>query len=149
MRVGDYTVVTLMFVSHRTYDYTPLPAVTVAKDGVILASAVGADRVAFDAGNVVTHAETGIPVAKRLEYEIESEGARFVVTFDHRHDMSTLDFGTAGGYLRFTSDVSIEHHAANGVSSASGTTLWELPYFGDRTGAEPVAAPKALIGHQA
>jgi hypothetical protein len=33
--------------------------------------------------------------------------------------------------LRFTGDVSLEHHAGAEVSTASGTTLWELLYFGN------------------
>jgi predicted secreted hydrolase len=148
-RVGDYTVVTLMFVSHRKYDNAPLPAVMVAKDGAILASAVGAERVAFDGGNVVNHAETGVPVARRLEYEIAYGDTRFRVQFDHRLDVFTLDFGAAGAYLRFTGDVSIEHHTADGLSTASAQALWELLYFGERTGSASPIQRDALIGHQA
>jgi hypothetical protein len=148
-RVGDYTVVTLMFVSHRKYDNAPLPAVMVAKDGRILASAVGAERVAFTSSNVVNHTETGVPVARRLEYEIADEDARFRVEFDHRRDVFMLDFGAAGAYLRFTGDVSIEHHTAQGVSTTSGETLWELLYFGDRTGSASAIQRETLIGHQA
>jgi predicted secreted hydrolase len=148
-RVGDYTVVTLMFVSHRKYDHAPLPAVMVAKDGAIIASAVGAERVDFSGTDVVDHAETGVPVARRLEYEVVHDDSRFRVTFEHRRDAFTLDFGAAGAYLRFTGDVSIEHRTAGSVATASGKTLWELLYFGDRTGAAPVSAHEALIGHQA
>ena len=148
-RVGDYTVVTLMFVSHRKYDNAQLPAVLVAKDSTIVASAVGAERVAFADSDVVDHAETGVPVARRLEYEIAHEDARFRVKFDHRRDVFTLDFGAAGAYLRFTGDVSIEHHTADGVSTASGKALWELLYFGDRTGSATATQREALIGHQA
>jgi predicted secreted hydrolase len=147
--VGDYTVVTLMFVSHRKYDKAPLPAVMVARDGAILASAVGAERVAFAGSDVVNHTETGVPVARQLEYEIAHADARFRVKFDHRHDVFTLDFGATGAYLRFTGDVTIEHRSADGVATASGETLWELLYFGDRTG-PPSANPRtAFIGHQA
>jgi predicted secreted hydrolase len=148
-RVGDYTVVTLMFVSHDKYAKVPLPAVMVAKDGAILASAVGAEAVDFANSNVVTHAETGVPVARRLEYEIAHENARFRVKFDHRRDVFTLDFGSAGAYLRFTGDVSIEHHSADGVSTTSGKTLWELLYFGERTNTASPINRDALIGHQA
>ena len=148
-RVGDYTVVTLMFESRRKYGNAPLPAVMVAKDGAIVASAVGAERVAFAGSDVVHHAETGVPVARRLEYEIAHEEARFRVRFDHRRDVFTLDFGSAGAYLRFTGDVSIEHHTAAGVSTASGKTLWELLYFGERTDTASPINRDALIGHQA
>ena len=34
----------------------------------------------------------------------------FTVTFVHELDVSTLDFGAAGAYLRFIGDVTIEHH---------------------------------------
>jgi predicted secreted hydrolase len=148
-RVGEYTVVTLMFVSHRKYDYAQLPAVMVAKDGAIIASAVGAERVGFADSDVVNHESTGVPVARRLEYEIDNADARFVVIFEHRRDVSNLDFGAAGAYLRFTGDVSLEHHTRDGVSTVSGETLWELLYFGDRTGSPSAAQREALIGHQA
>src|SRR5262249_49870063 len=118
-------------------------------DGAILASAVGAGRVAFAGGDVVNHAETGVPVARRLEYEITNDEARFRVKFDHRRDVFTLDFGPAGAYLRFTGDVSIEHPTAEGVSTDSGKTLWELLYFGDRTASASPIQRKALVGHQA
>ena len=123
-RVGDYTVVTLMFASHHKYDNAPLPAVMVAKDGAILASAVGAERVDFSSSNVVNHAETGVPVARRLEYEIAHGDSKFRVKFDHRRDVFMLDFGTAGAYLRFTGDVNIEHH----------TPRWRV----DRIGRSPL-----------
>jgi hypothetical protein len=148
-RLGDYTVVTLMFVSHHKYDHAQLPAVLVAKDGAIIASAVGAERVAFSGSDVVNHTETGVPVARRLEYEVVQDDSRFRVTFDHRRDVFTLDFGAAGAYLRFTGDVTIEHQTTDSVSTASGNTLWELLYFGDRTGTASEAQREALIGHQA
>jgi hypothetical protein len=121
----------------------------VAKDGAILASAVGAERVDFSGSNVVNHAETGVPVARRLEYEIAHGDSKFRVKFDHRRDVFMLDFGTAGAYLRFTGDVNIEYHTPDGVSTASDEALWELLYFGDRGGPASDIQRKALIGHQA
>ena len=138
-----------MFVSHCKYDNAQLPAVMVAKDGAIIASAVGAERVGFAGSNVVNHKETNVPVARRLEYEVVQDDSRFRVTFDHRRDVFNLDFGAAGAYLRFTGDVSIEHHTGDGVSTASGKTLWELLYFGDRTGSPSATQRETLIGHQA
>ena len=138
-----------MFVSHRKYGNVSLPAVMVAKDGAIIASAVGAERVAFAGSDVVHHRGTDVPAARRLEYEIAQEDARFRVKFDHRRDVFTLDFGSAGAYLRFIGDVSIEHETADGVSTASGKTLWELLYFGERTDSASPINREALIGHQA
>ena len=72
------------------------------------------------------------------------------MVFDHRRDVSTLDFGTAGAYLRFIGDVSVEHRNGDVVSTASGQTLWELLYFGERATSEPPRAQEnLLIGHQA
>jgi hypothetical protein len=149
-RIGDYTVVTLMFISHARFDKTPLPAVMVARDGVVLASKVGAEQIAFTGGDVVEHAETHVPVDRRLEYRVDDGDASFVVTFSHRRDVSTLDFGAAGAYLRFIGDVAVEHRIGGDVSRASGQTLWELLYFGKREGAEHSPAQQnMLIGHQA
>jgi len=139
-RVGDYTVVTLMFVSHDRFAKAPLPAVMVAKGDAIVASAVGADHVSFTGGQVVTHAETQVPVDKRLEYRVKEGDDSFTVTFEHRRDVSTLDFGTAGAYLRFIGDVTVEHRNGDDVSTASGQTLWELLYFGERATRTPTGA---------
>ena len=147
-RVDDYTVVTLNFVSHDNYDNVRLPAVMVAKDGEILTSAVGADRVTFSATDLVEHAETAIPVARRLEYMVRDGDAAFQVTFEHRRDAFTLDLGEPGAYLRFTGDVNLEHHSGGEVATASTQSLWELLYFGARRArSTPPAQP--LIGHQA
>lgn len=147
--VGDYTIVTLMFVSHQRYDYAPLPAAMVAQGGDIVASAVGAQRVTFSDSDIVNHPETGVPVARRLEYRIAQDAARFDIAFDHRRDAFALDFAPAGAYLRFTGDVSIAHHSAEGVTRASDKALWELLYFGDRAVTAPIAQRAPLIGHQA
>ena len=72
------------------------------------------------------------------------------MVFDHSRDVSTLDFGTAGAYLRFIGDVSVDHRNGDDVSTASGQTLWELLYFGERTRLESSPVPQnVLIGHQA
>lgn len=149
-RVGDYTVVTLMFVAHARYGKALLPAVMVARDDGIIASAVGTERVAFAGTDVVAHAETGIPVANRLNYVVHEGDSSFSITFDRERDVSTLDFGAAGAYLRFIGDVTIDHQRGADVVAASGRTLWELLYFGDRRildSAQP--RPARLIGHQA
>lgn len=147
-RVGDYTVVTLNFVSHDKYDNVRLPAVMVAKDGEILASAVGADRVTFSGTDVVEHAETAVPVARRLEYGVRDGDAAFRVTFEHRRDAFTLDLGEPGAYLRFTGDVTVEHRCGGEVATATAQSLWELLYFGARAARDTPAA-QSLIGHQA
>ncbi len=150
-RIGEYTVVTLMFVSHAKYDKALLPAFMVAKDGAIIASAVGPDRIGFSASDTVEHAETGVPVAKRLEYLVDNGDNAFRVTFDHRRDAYTLDFGAAGAYLRFTGDVTIEHRHGAEVTTETAQSLWELLYFGERRAAVDSAthAEAIIIGHQA
>ncbi|OBI97733.1 lipocalin-like domain-containing protein [Mycobacterium asiaticum] len=151
-RVGEYTVVTLMFVSHADYDKTPLPAVMVATGDRIVASAVGAEAVEFSGSEVDTHADTGIPVAQRLQYRVSAGADTFTVTFRQQREVSTLDFGSAGAYLRFSGDATVEHRHGGAVDVASDRTLWELLYFGARVaapGREPGRADGMLIGHQA
>jgi predicted secreted hydrolase len=149
-RVGDYTAVTLMFVSHDKYDNAILPAVMIAEGGEIVGSAVGADQIAFSASNIVDDAETAVPVARRLEYRVGQADNDFRVTFEHRRDAYALDFGAAGAYLRFIGDVTVEHDAGGRVSTASGQTLWELLYFGERSDTEPTSnQPPMIVGHQA
>lgn len=151
-RVGEYTVVSLMFVSHRDYDNAPLPAVMVARGDEIVASAVGAEAIGFTAADVATHAGTGIPVAHRLEYSVAVGAHAFRVTFRQHQEVSTLDFGSAGAYLRFRGEVTVEHSHDGLVDTASDTALWELLYFGQRAATPSgglTAGPKMLIGHQA
>jgi hypothetical protein len=74
----------------------------------------------------------------------------FTVVFDHRREVSTLDFGTAGAYLRFIGDVSVEHRNGDDVSTAFGQTLWELLYFGERAGSDSSPVQEHMfVGHQA
>nr|MDP9167071.1 hydroxyneurosporene dehydrogenase [Actinomycetota bacterium] len=152
-RIGAYTVVTLMFVSHDDYRNAPLPAVMIAKGGQIVASAVGADQVDFTGERPTTQDQTGVPFAKTLQYRVVAGDSTFVVTFDHRRDAYTLDFGAAGAYLRFSGDVSIEHRDGTGSSTESATALWELLSFGHRRGDGSGAAttePGTVVsGHQA
>jgi hypothetical protein len=149
-RIGEYTVVMLMFVSHAKYDEALLPAFMVAKNGEIIASAVGPDRIRFTSNDTVERTETGVPVAKRLEYRVDNGDDAFRVTFEHRRDAFTLDLGAAGAYLRFTGDVTIEHRHGAEVTTESAQTLWELLYFGKRTAAvDSATRPEAIIGHQA
>lgn len=148
-QVGDYTVVTLDFVSHDRYDNARLPAVMVAKGGEIVASAVGAEQVAFTGSDVVAHQDTGVPVSRRLQYRVGAGDTRFTITFTHRRDAFTLDLGSAGAYLRFTGDVAVEHATATETVTVAGQTLWELLYFGHRPEAPARAGDAPLIGHQA
>ena len=148
-RIGDYTVVTLNFVSHDKYDNARLPALMVAKDGQIIASVVGAERIAFTGGDIVSHSETAVPVARRLEYRVDDGDAEFLVMFEHRRDAFTLDFGAAGAYLRFTGDVTLEHRSVDQATTASGQTLWELLYLGDRPVPDAATTGEVLIGRQA
>lgn len=151
-RVGEYTVVSLMFVSHSDYDYAPLPAVMVARGSEIVASAVGAEAIGFTAAEVTPHGATGIPVAHRLEYSVAGGADAFRVTFCQQQEVSTLDFGSAGAYLRFRGNVTVEHSHDGVVETATDRALWELLYFGQRAGAPHVAPAdpaRMLLGHQA
>lgn len=151
-RVGDFTVVTLMFVSHADYDMALLPAVLVAKGDRIVASAVGAEEVGFSSTDVVTHTATGIPVAHQLQYRVTGpDGDDFTITFRQRRDVSTLDFGAAGAYLRFLGDVTVEHRTEGRVETATDKSLWELLYFGARAAdpQQPRTDGPMVIGHQA
>jgi hypothetical protein len=103
----------------------------------------------FNASDTVEHAETGVPVATRLEYRVDEGEDAFRVTFDHRRDAFTLEFGAAGAYLRFTGDVTIEHRHGAQVTTESAQTLWELLYFGERPAAIEVPQAEVIIGHQA
>ncbi len=150
-RVGEYTIVSLMFVSHADYNRALLPAIMVARGDEIVALAVGADAIAFTAADVTTHAGTGIPVAHRLEYSVAAGADVFRVTFSQQQEVSTLDFGSAGAYLRFRGDVTVEHSHDGVVDAATGRTLWELLYFGQRSPTPDIepAAAGMIIGHQA
>jgi len=123
----------------------------IAEGAEIVGSAVGADQIAFSASNIVNDADTAVPVARRLEYRVDQADNIFRMKFEHRHDAYALDFGAAGAYLRFIGDVTIEHDGASGrVSTASGQTLWELLYFGERSAAAPAGKqPPVIVGHQA
>lgn len=151
-RVGEYTVVTLMFVSHNDFHRVPLPAVLVARGEQIVVSAVGADAVRFSGTDVDTHAGTGIPVAHRLEYQVTTGEHKFTITFCQQREVSTLDFGAAGAYLRFVGDVTVEHRHGGSVDTATDKALWELLYFGTRAATPEVTAAlpaEMAIGHQA
>jgi hypothetical protein len=120
----------------------------VAKDGVILASAVGADSVTFSGTDLVAHTPTAVPVARRLEYGLRQGQDAFRLIFEHRRDAFTLDLGEPGAYLRFTGDVTIEHRSGSDLVTASAQSLWELLYFGKR--AQPSrSSGQVVIGHQA
>jgi hypothetical protein len=101
----------------------------------------------------ITHhrgADTSVPVARRLEYRVNLADNVFRVMFEYRRDAYTLDLGTAGAYLRFTGDVTIEHEGAGRFFAEAGQTLWELSYFGERPGlaAPTVEQSRVVVGHQ-
>ncbi|MEV6315479.1 hydroxyneurosporene dehydrogenase [Streptomyces sp. NPDC051776] len=151
--VGDHTVVTLMFVSDEIYGKKRMHAFLVAESGRILASAVGEESLTFSAEDIVANPESGVPVAKRLRYGTEADGASYEVTFDHREDSFMLDFGNAGAYHRFRGDVTVEDTRDGRTEVVRGRTLWELLYFGPRPGkgsGETVQGDRMpLVGHQA
>ena len=130
-RIGDYSVVTLNFVSHEDHGRNVHPAFMVAKDGRILAS--GEQDVDFSASGVQDNPDTGVPVADRLSYAYRQGDATYVVEFNRRKDVFHLDFGPAGAYHRFTGDVTLTHRADGAAAeTVQGDALWELLWFGDR-----------------
>ncbi|GAB1688582.1 lipocalin-like domain-containing protein [Krasilnikovia sp. M28-CT-15] len=154
-RLGDYTIVALMFVSDEAYDKAALPAFLVAKSGRILTSAVGANAVTCTEGDVSVHGTSGVPVARRLEYRVVDGDVAYIVTFQHRQNAFMIDFGRSGAYHRFLGDVTLEHFRDGSTETVRGRTLWELLHFGARPGPEdgaPQAAGGArlpVVGHQA
>lgn len=149
-QVGEYTVVSLMFVSDEKYGSVELPAFMVAKGGEILVSAVGAEHISLTRSDHVEHAETGVPFARRLVYRVGHGDDAFRVTFQHQRDSFALDLGEAGAYLRFLGDVTVEHGGGDEADAVTGQTLWELLYFGTRGSCSPErGSAKSLIGHQA
>jgi hypothetical protein len=130
-RIGEYTIITLMFYSHETYGKRAIPAFMLAKGGEVLAART--DNVGFTASELVVNEQSGVPVANRLVYEIERNDSRYVVTFQREKDIFMLDFGKAGAYHRFLGEATLEQHVHGKlVETARAEALWELLYFGPR-----------------
>ena len=162
-RLGEYTVVTLMFASHERYDKAVLPAVLVAKSGRIIASAVGADAVGFDEGEIFVHDDSKVQVADRLEYRCAGDDSAYTITFQRDQDAFLLNFGTAGAYHRFLGEVTLQRASTDGSEegeTVKGRTLWELLHFNSDTHPSTEVGPDGdphdtgrvripVIGHQA
>ncbi|MFF0598776.1 lipocalin-like domain-containing protein [Streptomyces antibioticus] len=153
-RIGAYTVVTLMFVSHERFGKEPLPAVLVAHEDRIVVSAVGAEAVAFAERDVTVRPATGVPAGAHLEYRVFDGADEYTVAFDHEQDVFHLGFGSAGGYHRFLGGVSLRRTGDGGTETLRSRTLWELLHFAPATEGGATArlsAPDRIppIGHQA
>ncbi|WP_431969849.1 lipocalin-like domain-containing protein [Nocardia sp. bgisy134] len=152
--LGEYTIVTLMFVVDAEYGGATVPVLLIVKSGEIVAARVGDDGVDVIADDRSIHPDSGVPVDKRVRYSIEQDGATYAVTFRYRKDIFRLDFGAHGAYHRFLGDVELTETSDGQTSTRSGQTVWELLYFGER-GHEPTAVMPAgderplLFGHQA
>lgn len=147
-RIGDYTVITLNFISHPDHGKKVHPAFMVARNGQILAS--GEQDVEFSAVDVHPNANTGVPVANSLRYSYRHEDATYAVRFDREKDVFTLDFGKAGAYHRFVGDVTLEHSVGGKlVERVTGDALWELLDFRARTPAAAASASAQTPVHQA
>jgi hypothetical protein len=130
-RLGDYTLVTLMFFSHENYGKLPIPAFMLAKGDKVIAA--GSENVRFVASDMSVNEQSCVPVAKRLVYEIELRGELYKLTYHWRKDIHMLDFGKAGAYYRFLGEATLEHHAHGRLSdSAQAEAIWEMLYFGPR-----------------
>ncbi|WP_432589490.1 hydroxyneurosporene dehydrogenase [Streptomyces sp. HD1123-B1] len=153
-RLGDHTVVTLMFVSHERYGKAVLPAVLVAESGRVITSAVGADAVGFAKDEVFVHPDSGVEVAGRLTYRVGEGSSTYTITFDRDKDAFLLDFGTAGAYHRFIGDVALRHELSDGhgpSATVRGRTLWELLHFAGKAAGTDGGSGAGIpaIGHQA
>ncbi|MFE7776252.1 lipocalin-like domain-containing protein [Streptomyces sp. NPDC057445] len=154
-RLGEYTVVTLMFVSHERYGKAVLPAVLVARAGEAVVSAVGADAVGFTEHGVSVHPTTHVAVGSELEYRVTDGDDTYTIAFRHRKDAFFLDFGKAGAYHRFLGDVTLRRDGAEDSQTLRDQTLWELLHFAPRApedDADPHGTqhiPVPVIGHQA
>lgn len=130
-RIGEHTVITLNFVSHRDHGSVCHPAFMVARAGEILAA--GEAGIDFSASDVHPNAVTGVPVANRLRYAYREGESTYAVRFEREADILTLDFGRAGAYHRFIGDVVLEHRVGGElVECVEGDALWELLWFGAR-----------------
>jgi hypothetical protein len=149
-RIGDYTVITLNFISHEDHGKNVHPAFLVAKDGQILAA--GEHDVEFSATDFRNHPDTGVPVANRLVYRYLRDDTGYVVEFNRKQDVFQLDFRKAGAYHRFTGGVTLQHRVGGElVETAESDALWELLWFGNRAQAGAPGRheqPTALV-HQA
>lgn len=143
-RIGDFTVLSLSFISNPVYGRNHHPALMVAKAGDVIVS--GHDDIAFEAIDLQRHPDTNVPVARTLRYLYEDDGETYEVRFARDRDIFTLDFGRAGAYHRFIGDVTLEHRRDGIVLERTrDDALWELLYFGDREGStkdtEALATP--------
>ncbi|MCF3133827.1 lipocalin-like domain-containing protein [Streptomyces olivochromogenes] len=153
-RIGAYTVVTLMFVSHEQYDKAKLPAVLVAHNDEFLVSAVGDAAVTFTERDVRVHPSTHVPVGAHLEYQVADDAHTYTVSFQHEQDTFLLDFGTAGAYHRFLGAVSLSRRGAGSTDTVQGRALWELLHFAPKKPADeadPLSGSGHIppVGHQA
>ena len=132
-RLGEYTLVTLLFVCAAAHDRQPVPVVMLAKDGAVVVNALGPDLVVFAEDEHRPTPTTGVPVARVLTYGVEVDGTTYSITFEHERDGFFLDFGDKGAYHRLLGEVHLEIRTDDDVEHRAGTTMWELLYFGDRS----------------
>ncbi len=125
-RIGDYTVVTLNFISHPDYGHNCHPAFMVASGGEMLAS--GERDIEFSATDIRPNETTGAQVANCLRYTYRGGDESYAVCFERNKDVFTLDFGgewrrrsdPACGERRPLSLVRLAGVALGCVSFASG-----------------------------
>lgn len=130
-RIGDYTVLTLNFLSRAEHGGARHPAFMIARGAEVLATG----EPDFSPEDVSEHEATGVPVAGRVRYRLVDGDADYEVSFERVADALTLDFGAAGAYHRFAGTASLVHRqGAELVASGSADALWELLYFGARRG---------------
>lgn len=148
-RIGDYTVLSLNFISHPDFGRTHHPALMIAKgDTIVVEDHAG---IAFQTTDVRTHPETDVPVANTLRYRHQRGAETYTVQFDWRRDVYTLDFGRAGAYHRFLGMVTLDH-VNNGalLDKVTDDVMWELLYFGPREAPRDHAAERlAGLPHKA
>jgi predicted secreted hydrolase len=144
-RIGQYTVLSLSFISHPDFGRIHHPALMVAKDGAVVAS--GHNGISFEATDHQHHPTTQVPVANTLQYQHQVDGENYTVRFERDRDVFLLDFGKAGAYHRFIGDVTLEHRVdGDVVDVVTDDALWELLYFGDRPSPEQEHGVRVTTG---
>jgi hypothetical protein len=148
-QIGDYTIVSLNFISHPDYGRQCHPALILAKGGEILAAAE--HDIEFSATDLHADETTGAQVAHSLRYSYNRDHALYVVRFEHERDVFLLDFGKASAYHRYVGEVALERHAGDELlERVSGDALWELLDFRPRpVRADARASADRALAHRA
>ncbi len=131
-RVGDYTIIGLMFMGGKNFGSGIITSFMLAKAGEILVD--DQNKLTFTTRGRSVNEETGVPYDDNLIYEQSVGDDRYGVTFSRTRDLYTMNFGPVGAYIRFGGTASLERHRHGElVESGSAPAIWELLHFGERS----------------